>query len=59
MLLNIDVTITSNIVLTVQLVVLKLSTELSNKGELTYGLSIHVQVKDWITKFLFLDFDVL
>ena len=38
---------------TVQPVALKLSIELSDKGKLTNGLSIHVQAKDWITKLLF------
>jgi len=50
---------TSSIILTVQLVAHKLSIELSDKGELTNGLSIHVQVKDWITKLLLLDFYML
>ena len=48
-----------SIILTVQLFALKLSIELSDKGELTYGWGIHVQVKDWITNLRFLDFDVL
>jgi len=48
-----------SIILTVQLFSLKLSIELSDKGELTNCFRIHVQGKDWITKLRFVDFDAV